>query len=241
LCTVLLNYGLTMLLMAAGAAADIPAVLKAARPLAASLIVDVTNLLSDIFRAQNFSDPDVWKQIAPAALKAFLTALTSQRLATLLLSITTAIVEGTVEDAIPIAGQIMLGISLTAGVATLLETTLEIAASPVSYVHDLVLTHDITVNVLHDPKDDKFRTAADYYKVTALFDNGGTPHTQTLTMPSGVVSSLPPVVFTACPGAAASPCRSASIPDRATRTRTTGSPPRGRRASSPMRSTSCRI
>ena len=104
----------------------------------------MTNLLSDAFRNQDFSDPDVWKQIAQATLKAFLTALTSKTLATLLLVITTAIVEGVAEDAIPIAGQIMLGISLAAGVATLLETTIEIAASPVSYVYDLVLTHDIT-------------------------------------------------------------------------------------------------
>jgi len=42
---------------------------------------------------------------------------------------------------------------------------------------------------------DAFPAVADYYKVTALFDSGGTPHVQTLDMPGGTVSSLPPVVF----------------------------------------------
>jgi hypothetical protein len=107
---------------------------------------------------------------------------------------------GEAEDAIPVAGQIMLAISLVAGVATLLETTLEIAASPISYVYDMVLAHDLTVNVLHDPSHDEFPTTANYYTVTALFDNGSTPYTQTLDMPaptppSGGVTTLPPVVF----------------------------------------------
>ena len=89
----------------------------------------------------------------------------------------------------------MLGISLAAGAATLLETTIEIAASPVSYVYDLTLAHDITVNILHDSNNDKFPTVATHYKVTAQFDRGATPYTQTLPMPPGTVKTLPPVAF----------------------------------------------
>ncbi len=81
------------------------------------------------------------------------------------------------------------------GAATLLETTLEIAASPVSYVYDLTLAHDITVTILHASNNDQFPTVATHYKVTAQFDRGATPYTQTLPMPSGTVKTLPPVAF----------------------------------------------
>jgi hypothetical protein len=86
----------------------------------------------------------------------------------------------------------MLGISLAAGAATLLETTVEIAESPVSYVYDLVLTHDLTVNILHASNNSEFPSEASYYKVTALFDGGGTPVVQTLDMPPGVPPGTPP-------------------------------------------------
>jgi hypothetical protein len=71
------------------------------------------------------------------------------------------------------------------GAATLLETTLEIAASPVSYVYDLTLAHDITVTILHASNNDQFPTVATHYKVTAQFDRGATPYTQTLPCPPG--------------------------------------------------------
>src|SRR5262249_14984783 len=73
-CTVLLNYGLTMFLMAAGAAASLSLIEKAALPLAASIVTDEYNFLSDAFRNQDFSKPDVWKQLAVTTMKAFLAA-----------------------------------------------------------------------------------------------------------------------------------------------------------------------
>jgi len=197
-CTVLLNYGLTMLLMVAGASDKLSLIQKTALPFAATIVVDETNLLSDAFRNKDFSKADVWGQVALTTVKAFITALANvdARLAVL---IGTVIALGDAEDCIPIVGQIMLAISLAAGVATLFETTIEIAESPISYVYDLVLTHELTVNIVHDPKKDQFPMAS-YYKVTAHFDSGGTPVVQTLGMPppppgQGGVSTLAPVVF----------------------------------------------
>ena len=195
ICTALLNYGLPILLMAAGASDSLSPIQKAALPFAASIAVDATNLIGDAFRNQDFGKADVWAQVGKATLKAFLTGLTGKRVANLASLIALAIAEGEAEDAIPIAGQVALGVSLTAGVATLLETTLEIAASPVSYVYDLALTHDLSVTIQHDPNNDQFPAVADYYKVTVLFDNGGTPHVQTLDMPGTNVSTLPAVIF----------------------------------------------
>ena len=198
-CTVLLNYGLTMLLMVAGASDKLSFIQKAALPLAASIVTDAANLLSDALRNKDFSSPDVWKQVALTTVKALITATVTQQ-AHLAVLIATSIALGEAEDCIPVAGQIMLGISLAAGAATLLETTVEIAESPVSYVYDLVLTHDLTVNILHASNNSEFPSEASYYKVTALFDGGGTPVVQTLDMPPGVPpgtppSTLPPVVF----------------------------------------------
>ncbi len=193
--TLILNYGLTLMLMVAGASSSLSAVQKAALPLGPAIAAGLATLISDELRNQDFSKPDVWQGVALAMLKAFLGALVSKRLAQLVALIVVAIAEAVAEDSVPLVGQVLLGISLAAGAATLLETTLEIAASPVSYVYDLTLAHDISLNLQHDPNDDKFPTVATYYKVTAQFDGGATPYTQTLQMPAGVVSTLPPVTF----------------------------------------------
>ncbi|MGH9021645.1 MAG: hypothetical protein ACRDV9_00840, partial [Acidimicrobiia bacterium] len=191
--TLILNYGLTIMLMVAGASSSLSAIQKAALPLGSAIAVGLTTLISEELRDQDFSKPDVWGGVALAMLKAFLQALLNKRLAQLVTLIVVAIAEAVAEDCIPLVGQILLGISLAAGAATLFETTLEIAASPVSYVYDLTLAHDITLNIR--PKGDEFPTVATYYKVTAQFDGGATPTIQTLQMPAGVVDTLPPVTF----------------------------------------------
>ncbi|MEA3413412.1 MAG: hypothetical protein U9R74_18030 [Pseudomonadota bacterium] len=176
LSTVLFNYGLTVMLMVAGAAPAIPAVLKAALPIAAAVVVA---LVTDLINNLDFSKPDAWRALGLAILKAFLNVFANPaRIPGLFVALTAAMAEGEAEDAIPIAGQVAMGISLAAGAATLLETTIEIAESPVSYVYDLVLTHDLSVTILPDKGNSNFPSQAKKYKVTALFENGGTPHVQ---------------------------------------------------------------
>jgi hypothetical protein len=194
-CTLILNYGVTTILMVAGVCEDLSLIQKAALIVAPAIAKSLTAVLSDELRNKDFSTPDVWRDVAVSIGKSLLQTLLNKRSAQLLALITSAVAEGVAEDCIPVVGQIVLGISLAAGAATLLETTLEIAASPVSYVYDLTLAHDIAVTIQHASNNDKFPTAATYYKVTAQFDRGATPHTQTLIMPLGPVTSLPPVAF----------------------------------------------
>ena len=106
--------------------------------------------------------------------------------------------EAVVEDSIPVAGWILLGISVAVGVATLLETTIETVESPWTYVNDVVFTHDLAVDILKDPGDGTFPAEADHYVVTALFEDG-TPYVQTLSLPQQVPATLPPVVFSSVP------------------------------------------
>jgi len=194
-CTLIINYGVTIVLMVAGVCEDLSLIQKAALIVAPAIAKSLTALLSDELRDKDFSTPDVWRDVAVSIGKSLLQTLLNKRSAQLLALITSAVAEGVAEDCIPVVGQIVLGISLAAGAATLLETTLEIAASPVSYVYDLTLAHNIAVTVQHALNNDKFPAVATHYKVTAQFDRGATPYTQTLPMPPGTVKSLPPVAF----------------------------------------------
>jgi hypothetical protein len=103
------------------------------------------------------------------------------------------------EDSIPIAGQIIQAIGVLGTYAELAETTIEVLASPWTYVNTLIGTYDLSVSIAPDPKDPNgFPAAAATYTVTAIFD-GGTPHIQTLRMPGIGVKTLPPVVFNDVP------------------------------------------
>jgi hypothetical protein len=148
-CTLSLNYGVTTILMVAGVCEDLSLIQKAALIVAPAIAKSLTAVLSDELRNKDFSTPDVWRDVAVSIGKSLLQTLLNKRSAQLLALITSAVAEGVAEDCVPVVGQIVLGISLAAGAATLLETTLEIAASPVSYVYDLTLSHEIAVTIPH--------------------------------------------------------------------------------------------
>lgn len=102
------------------------------------------------------------------------------------------------EDAIPIAGEIIQAIGVIGTVAEIAETTIETLSSPWTYEYDLVGTYDLTVAISPDPKDKGgFPAAAATYTVSAIFD-GGTPHTQTLQFP-GTGTKVLMATFTGVP------------------------------------------
>jgi hypothetical protein len=105
------------------------------------------------------------------------------------------------EDAIPIAGEILQAIGVIGTLAEIAETTCEVQASPWTYEYDLVGTYDLSLAILPDSSINgggTFPASAATYKVTAVFDNG-IPNVQTLSMPSTTVKTLPPVVFPGVP------------------------------------------
>lgn len=97
-----------------------------------------------------------------------------------------------VEDALPIVGAILQSVAVIGIGVELAETAFEVRFSPPTYENDLFLTHD-----LHWTINGPTPAAANEYTVTAQFDNGGTPVTQTVNLPATLQSV--PVTFTDVP------------------------------------------
>lgn len=135
-----------------------------------------------------------WRSVVKGALgpslKAFVTGFLNFLIAA-------EVIDG-LEDAIPIAGEIIQALGVIGTLAEIAETTVETSASPWTYEYDLVGTYDLSLGLVHATNDTSFPATAATYKVTANFDNG-TPQVQTLTMPGGRVSTLPAVVFPGVP------------------------------------------
>ena len=197
--TGIFNYGMTALMAALGAGATFSqliqkVVIPSARALAMELIAIISTELKHV---QDLVDlllsPSFWESQGLILAKLLVTQAQGAAMSKLVAWVATDLGEAAVEDAVPVAGWIMLGISLTVGAVSLAETSVELALSPWTFVDDLTFTHDLTIELRPDPGDTTFPAAADHYTVTALFDDG-TPRVQTLAMPTPV-PTLPNVVF----------------------------------------------
>ena len=196
--TGVVSYGLTALLCAVGAAASVGLIMKTVVSIARPLALEIVTLLSQAISGNSAYSTAFWKAQGLALLKWVLTRDVSGSVSQLVEELFEVTTEAVVEDSIPVAGWILLGISVAVGVATLLETTIETVESPWTYVNDVVFTHDLAVDILKDPGDGSFPAEADHYVVTALFEDG-TPYVQTLSLPQQVPATLPPVVFSSVP------------------------------------------
>lgn len=194
--TGIINYGVTSLLCAAGAAAAWSVLAKTVIvPLASVMAQEFVALFSAGLNGQNYYTAGFWLGQALAFAKLLLSnGVVGPAVGKLVAAIILAITEGVLEDAIPIVGWIMFGISVAVGEANLIQTSVEIATCPWTYVNDLVFTHDLVVNLAHDVNAGTFPDGADSYTVTALFEDG-TPHVQTIKLSGTAGKSLPAVVF----------------------------------------------
>ena len=168
--TVLFNLITPMITVAAGAAQDldpliklglIPLIVTEYKELFAFLAdlqggLGYANLLNILVRALDRAGPPILLKIA--------------------LAIATAIAAGAAEDAIPVAGLIIQAIGALGAEVEIVETSVEVALSPWTYEYDLTLTHDLSVTIKPDINDHTTPKGANHYKITSLFDNGGTPH-----------------------------------------------------------------
>ena len=98
----------------------------------------------------------------------------------------------------PIAGIIVQLIGMAAIAADIARATHDVVVSPWTYQSRLTVTQDFAVNLAYDHYNDKFPETATHYIATAVFDDGQ-PHAQRLPMPTGVVTSLPPLQFRGVP------------------------------------------
>jgi len=196
--TGIVNYGITSLLCAIGAAGSVGLIMKELAQFASPLAQELIVYFASDFNIENESYGSYFEAQALALVKAIIQRDVGVLLKKLVELIVPVTAEAVAEDSIPIAGWILLGISVAAGVATLLETTIEIAESPWTYVNDLVFTHDLSVSLLKDPSDGTFPADADHLVMTALFDDG-TPYVQTQQLPKPIPATLSPVVFNSVP------------------------------------------
>ena len=214
------NYGVTAVMAAAGAGATFSTILKTVViPLAQALAQELIAIITQALNSTGPSDlvdmlgkASFWEGQALAVAKTLLTYAAGRAVSVAVGKLAGAIVGAIgvaeAEDAIPVAGWISLGVSIAVGVASIIETSVELSQVPWTDIDDLSFTHDLSVTILKDPGnpdadppdpgDDTFPKAADHYKVTALFDDG-TPRVQTLALPQPVSATLPAVVFPGVP------------------------------------------
>ncbi len=201
--TGIINYGVTALMCAAGAAGTYSAILRGAvLPVANILAQELIAVVTAAISGHGLYTPGFWEAQGLAVAKIILTfigqGVQTTYIKALVAAIVGAVTEGTAEDCAPIVGWIMLGISIAVGVANLIETSVEVALSPFTYVNDLVFTHDLSVSISRDSNAGTFPQEANQYVVTALFDDG-TPYVQTLALPQPAPATLDPVVFQGVP------------------------------------------
>ncbi|MEO9103247.1 MAG: hypothetical protein ABI212_08015 [Burkholderiaceae bacterium] len=201
--TGLINYGMTTILAAAGGAQWESPLLKAqVIPVMQGLALEYVAVLGSALPStqtlvEQMGTPQFWEKQGLIVGKLLVTVGTGVLLKNLVTALVVDITESTAEDSVPVVGQVMQAISVVAGLASLAETSIELATAPWTYVDDLVFTHDVSLTLKPDPNDNTFPKAADNYTVTALFDDG-TPYVQTLAL-AGAPSVLPPVVFRSVP------------------------------------------
>ena len=191
--TALVNYAVPMLAMAVGGIGWQSALKPFVAPILSLIAVECTNLRE--FNAND--DPaGILKSIAIPLGRALLGLVPTLALKQVATAVAVELGAAAVDDSIPIVGQVMQAVAVVAGLAAILATTIDCLAVPHYYKWEVTGKHDVTVELEPDLNDKNFPAVANYYKVTAVFDgNNTTPHTQTLDMPAGTVSTLPPVVF----------------------------------------------
>ena len=136
--TGIMNYGVTALLSALGAAASVGSIVKSTFEFARALALELVTLLGQAISGNSAYSAAFWKAQALAFAKWVITREAGLYVKRLVELVVPAEAEAAAEDSIPIVGWIMLGVSIAAGIANLLETTVEIALSPWTYVNDLV-------------------------------------------------------------------------------------------------------
>jgi hypothetical protein len=176
--TTLFNLIAPLIIISVGAAEDIDAWIKLGLiPLINVSLTEFITLIEDEL-AGNVSYTNL--------LNIFVRALSRAGAAILLKIVGTILavaVEAGLIDAVPIVGQVLQGIGIAGASLEIVETSIFVANTAWSYSYDLKLTHDLSLTITPDSGDNTTPKAANHCTVTALFDNGGTPHVQEIDLP----------------------------------------------------------
>ena len=104
--------------------------------------------------------------------------------------------EAAVEDTIPFGfGLIFQAVVALGAAAQIIETSVEVANAPWTFVTQVNATHDLTVTLNHDPLDTQgFPETATYYTLRAVCDGGSPAESGRIAMPA--TTRTQPLVYT---------------------------------------------
>ena len=199
--TVVFELALPLLFAALGAAAGFATLAKQV------VTADILTVLQIViaFLADNagfasFDNPGTFKNLLVPLARLIL----ARGAAPLVALIASAIAEGetaqAVLDAVPIIGVILSAVVALGLIAQMVETSVEVALSPKTYVGKITFTHDVAVTIAHDPNDPAgFPATAASYTVTAQLDGAATSYQVTRQMPGTTVTAPILVTFIGVP------------------------------------------
>ncbi len=194
--TGVINLGIPTIFLTLGAATGFFAFASDMRSLEG---IELTSLVADIIIelaldgvsiSELGANPELFIEVG----KTLGEFLLSRGITILYQKLTKYLTEGEITDAVPAIGKILATIAAAGLIAEIVTTSDEVLNSPANYSDLLTATHNIEVTIHHDPDDPNFPAVADYYKLTAMFDNG-TPHDSgKIKMPGSSVSN--PIKYT---------------------------------------------
>jgi hypothetical protein len=197
--TVIMNYGVTAVFAAAGAAPTLSVLVKTVvLPILNVLAQELGTLMAADINGGGIQSAAFWKSAGLTLFKSLYGIATGKYLAQVVGALTADLTVSVAEESIPVAGLIMAAVSAVVGIANIAHTSADIGMSPWTYVDDLSFTYDLSVALTHAIKDGTFPAAATACKVTVMIDDG-TPHIQTFTLQKPVPATLPPVLFAGMP------------------------------------------
>lgn len=99
------------------------------------------------------------------------------------------VAENYCEEAIPFVGWALVALDMASTAAALIQTSAEVAMSPLCIDNTLTVTHDVDIVIHHDPNDTQFPATATHYTVI-LRPGSSVPRVATVPMP-GTTQSDP--------------------------------------------------
>jgi hypothetical protein len=176
--TAVFNYGIPLIFIALGVAADQggknwsdltkSVVSKASAFVEAGAEGPVGDAVS-----RSFALSDILVAVANCAGSLVLSLITNSAQAALKAYITAAAGEGAAEKAEPFLGWAALAVGAAADLASITETSVEVAASPATMSVDVERILDVAVTVNPDPRhQDQWPATATSYTITVTYDDG---------------------------------------------------------------------
>lgn len=176
--TAVFNYGVPTMFIALGVAAD--QLGKAWSDLVNSFVSKILTVLEAAAEGPiggavsgGVSLEDIFAAIANCAAALLLDAIAGSD--ALEAYVTAALGESAAEDAIPFIGWVARAIGSAADVASMIETSVEVARSPATMALSIVRTMDVQVTVEPDPRHQgQWPATATHYVITITYDDGPT-------------------------------------------------------------------